>query len=364
MPLTLLSNYNISSGKVRKTGWKWYNRYKMSLFKQKPKTERERVEERRDEVLARGRKFKYPMQYAKHRLIISTVLIAMVAIALMVVAGWAMLYKFQDTGDMLYRVTQIFPVPVAKVEGASVRYSDYLMIYRSNLMTAEQQGGQLGDSADAEAVREGYKQAALQAAIEYTFALKLGKELGVEVTDEEISEAFEEHRKVGGVDRSEEGFLKILRDNFGMNRSEYRRMLYLSIMQAKVAQAVDTDAQKAAEAVEAKLAENGNDLRGAAQDLGMEANYQETGRLVDNMNVDSGRSAMAMKLEVGQVSERFLSSNGDGYYYVKLNDKTTSQVNYASLKIDFTKFDEMVADLYADDDIDVYIEIGQLEPTE
>ena len=97
------------------------------------------------------------MQYAKHKLIINTIVVAVVALILMVVAGWAMLYKVQDTGDMIYRVTQVVPVPVAKVDGANVRYSDYLMIYRSNLMTAEQQGGQLGDSEDADAVREGYK---------------------------------------------------------------------------------------------------------------------------------------------------------------------------------------------------------------
>ena len=113
------------------------------MFKQKPKTEREKVEERRDEVLARGRKFKYPMQYAKHKLIINTIVVAVVALGLMVAAGWAMLYKLQDTGDMIYRVTQVFPVPVAKVEGENVRYSDYLMIYRSNLMTAEQQVSRL-----------------------------------------------------------------------------------------------------------------------------------------------------------------------------------------------------------------------------
>ena len=145
------------------------------MFKQKPKTEREKVEERRDEVLARGRKFKYPMQYAKHKLIINTIVVAVVAIVMMVVAGWAMLYKIQDTGDMIYRVTQVFPVPVAKVDGERVRYSDYLMIYRSNLMTAEQQGGQLGNSEDADAVREGYKQAALSSAVEYAYVMKLGK---------------------------------------------------------------------------------------------------------------------------------------------------------------------------------------------
>ena len=57
------------------------------MFKQKPKTEREKVEERRDEVLARGRKFKYPMQYAKHKLIINTIVVAVVALILMVVAA-------------------------------------------------------------------------------------------------------------------------------------------------------------------------------------------------------------------------------------------------------------------------------------
>ena len=99
----------------------------MSLLKEKPRTEREKVEQRREEVLAQGRKFKYPMQYAKHKLMVNTVLVAIAAIVVMIVVGWAMLYKIQDTGDMLYRVTQVVPVPVAKVAGEQVRYSDYLM---------------------------------------------------------------------------------------------------------------------------------------------------------------------------------------------------------------------------------------------
>lgn len=331
----------------------------MSLFKQKPKTEREKVEERREEVLAQGRKFKYPLQYAKHKLMINTIIVSLVALVLMVVAGWAMLYKFQDTGDMIYRVTQVLPVPVAEVDGAKVRYSDYLMIYRSNLMTAEQQGGQLGTGEDADAVRRQYKQAALASAVEYSYALKLGRERGITVTEEEVDKAFDEHRKVGGVERSEEGFLKILRDNFGMNKSEYRRMLYLSLMRAKVTQAVDDKAREQAAEVERILQETEGDLHQAADAVA--ATYEETGRLVDNMNVDGGRSTMAMTLEAGQVSERFLSSNGDGYYFVKLVDKTSSEVNYASLKISFSQFDEMMAELYADDEVISYIDLDEEE---
>lgn len=330
----------------------------MSLFKEKPKTERERVEQRREEVLAQGRKFKYPMQYAKHKLIINTVAVAVVALVLMVVAGWAMLYKFQDAGDMIYRVTQVLPVPVAEVAGERVRYSDYLMLYRSNLVTSEQQGGQLGTSADADMVREGYKEAAMRSAVAYTYAVKLAKEKGITVTEADIDQAFDEHRKVGGVERSEESFLKIVNDNFGMNRMEYRRMLYLSLTKAKVSQAIDERAQELARRVEQLLQGNGGDLLAVANELGEDVQYEETGSLVDNMNVDGGRSNKAMTMEVGQVSEKFLSNNGDGYYFVKLIEKTDTQVNYASLKVSFLTFDEQVLALYEEDKVKEYITLG------
>ena len=247
----------------------------MKVFQDKPKTEREKVEERREEVLAQGRKFKYPMQYAKHKLVINTVIVAVVAIVLMVVMGWMLLYKVQDTSEMIYRVTQVLPVPVAEVDGEKVRYSDYLMIFRSNLLTAEQQGGQMGENADADTMKAVYKQAGMDLAVEYTYALKLGDEMGITVSDEEVDKAFDEHLTVGGVERSAEAFLKILNDNFGMSKAEYRRMLYLTLMKAKVEQAVDDDANQLAGEVERKLSENGGDLMAVANELGEAVEYQE-----------------------------------------------------------------------------------------
>lgn len=327
----------------------------MKKKEQKPKTEREKVEERREEVLAKGRKFKYPLQYTKHKLVINTILVAAVAVVAMVVAGWLALYQFQSTNEMMYRVTQVLPVPVAEVDGAKVRYSDYLMIYRSNLQTSEQQSGQLGNTEDDDLVRVEYKKTAFEAAVEYTYAMKLGKELGLQVTEEEIDQAFDEHRKVGGVERSEEVFLKIVQDNFGMNRNEYRRMLELTLMKAKVEQEIDEGAQALAAEIEVALNENGGDLAAVAESLDGAVEYEATGQLVDNMNVDGGRSNKAMTLEPGQVSERFLSSNGDGYYFVKLVEKTETQVNYESIKVKFTTFAERVAELYEEGKVKNFI---------
>lgn len=329
----------------------------MKAFKKKPKTEREKVAERREEVLAQGRKFKYPMQYSKHKLVIKTIIIALVAMILMIGAGWLMFYKTGSTSDMAYRIAQVLPLPVAEVDGEHVRYSDYLMIYRSNLMTAEQQGGQLGQGEDDVAVRDMYKQAAMQSAVEYTYALKLAQEMGIEVTEEEVDKAFDDHRKVGGVERSEEGFLTILQNNFGMNKREYRRMLYLTLVRAKVTQAIDEQANEIAKKVEKILADNDNDFGKVVEELGDVVVREGTNGLVDVMIVDGGRSNMAYTLEKGQTSKKFLSSNGDGYYYLKLIDKTENQVNHESLKIDFTEFDDRINQLYADGKVKEFITI-------
>lgn len=225
-------------------------------------------------------------------------------------------------------------------------------------MTAEQQGGQLGQDSDDKAVRQMYKQAAMQSAVEYTYALKMAKELGIEVSEAEVDKAFDDHRKVGGAERSEEGFLKILQNNFGMNKREYRRMLYLTLMKAKVTQAVDQKANDIADKVDKLLAENDNDFGKVAEELGDAVVREGTNGLVDAMIVDGGRSNMAQSMEKGQVSKRFLSSNGDGYYYLKLIDKTENQVNHESLKIDFTEFDNRVAALYADGKVKEYIDLS------
>ncbi len=79
------------------------------------------LEEHREEVLANGRKFKYPFQYAKHKLVINTIIIGVVALALLVGFGWMQLYKLQNMGDIMYRFTKAIPLSVAKVDGHNVR---------------------------------------------------------------------------------------------------------------------------------------------------------------------------------------------------------------------------------------------------
>ena len=328
---------------------------KLHRKKEDKKTEQEKVEERREEVLSKGRKFKYPLQWTRHRIVVNTVLIAFIVVALLSVGGWLALYRLNMTDELLFRITEIFPVSVASVDDENVRFSDYLMFYRSSIISIERQSGDTDESV--EALRAEYKRAALSEAEEYAYALKLARELGIEVSDSEIETEYERHRKVGGIDRSEEGFAKILQDNFGLTKSEYKRMLYLTIIKSKVEMEIDESANKISQKIEQMLAENGGNYNEVAESLEDAVVYEETGGLVDSKNIDGGRAAEALKLEPGAQTGRFVSMNGDGYYFVKLISKTDTEVNFVSLKVPFTEFANRFAELRESEKIKEYIEI-------
>ncbi|MBQ3452807.1 SurA N-terminal domain-containing protein [Candidatus Saccharibacteria bacterium] len=335
----------------------------MSVFKKKSskKTEQEKVEERREEVLSQGRKFKYPLQWTRHRIVINTILIALVVSALILIGGWLALYRLGMTDDLLFRITEIIPVPVANVDGEEARFSDYLMFYRSSITSIERQSGSEFDEESAKELRTEYKLSALSEAEKYTFALKLAKEQGITVTPEEVSTEFDRHLKIGGIDRSEDSFLKIINDNFGLDRSEYERMLYLSLVKTKVEIAIDESANQIANKVEQILSSSDHDYAKVAEELGDKIIYEETGGLVDSKNIDGGRATEAMKLEPGQSSGKFISMNGDGYYFVKLVKKTDTEVNFVSIKVPFTEFDRRFDALKTDGKITEYIDITNPE---
>lgn len=335
----------------------------MSILKKKDtkKTEEEKVKERREEVLAKGRKFKYPLQWTKHRIVVNTILIGFIVVAILITSGWLALYQFGMTDEMLYRVTKFFPVPVASVDGENVNFSDYLLFYRSSILSIERQSGQADNNDAALDLSLQYKRAALDEAEQYTYALKLAKELNIEVTQEEIATEFNRHLSIGGVDRSEEAFLKIINENFGLDKGEYERMLYLTLIKAKVEMAIDENANSIAAKVESLLAKNGGTFSAVADALGPEIEYQETGGMVSNQNIDGGRAAEAFKLEPGGQSGRFVSVNGDGYYFVKLIKKTESEVNFVSIKVPFTEFSIRFSALREEDKIKEYIHIAESE---
>lgn len=317
------------------------------------------LEESRDEILAKGKKFRYPFQYAKHRLVIITILISIVALATFGFVGWIQLYKVQNTSDVMYRFTKAFAFPVAKVDGISVRYSDYLMLYRSSIKSVERQQGTLDDSDDSKLLKDYYKRQALDNAEEYSYAMAKLEEMGKPVTESEIDAVINEHKTIDGEVRTDAAFESIISTNFGLNMSEYRRLIKLSLAKKNYAMEIDSRARDLTEQI-AKDLETSKDLKKIAgkyenNDI---VEFESLTEMVESSNLDSGRAATASMLKaVGDVSNRFVSKNGDGYYFVKLTARDGDKVQYDSIWVRFTEFDKLMKQIRADNKVEELIKV-------
>lgn len=317
------------------------------------------LEESREEILAKGKKFRYPFQYAKHRLVIITILISIVAVVTFCVIGWFQLYRAQNTSDVMYRFTKAFGMSVAKVDGVNVRYSDYLMLYRSSIKSIERQQGALDDSDDSNRLRDYYKRQALTSAEEYAYAMAKLEEMGKPVTESEIDTVIKEHKTIDGETRSDEAFSGIIRTNFGLDMGEYRRMIKLSLAKKNYSAEIDKRANQLADAITEEL-ESSKDLKAIAEKYKNNEilELESLTEPVDSNNLDSGRAAAAAALkEVGDVSEKFVSKNGDGYYFVKLTAREGDRVQYDSVWIRFTEFDKAMNKIRADNKVEEYITV-------
>jgi hypothetical protein len=282
-----------------------------------------------------------------------------VAVVTFCIVGWVQLYRVQNTGDVMYRFTKAFAVPVAKVDGISVRYSDYLMLYRSSIKSIEHQQGALDDSEDSNRLRDYYKRQALTSAEESAYALAKLEEMGKPVTESEIDTVIKEHKTIDGETRSDEAFSGIVRTNFGLDMNEYRRMIKLSLAKKNYSAEIDKRANQLAEAVAEDLKAS-NDLKAIAEKYkNNEIIELETlTEPVDSNNLDSGRAAAAAALkEVGDVSEKFTSKNGDGYYFVKLTAREGNRVQYDSVWIRFTEFDKRINQIRSDNKVEEFITV-------
>ncbi len=317
------------------------------------------IEESREEILAKGKKFKYPFQYAKHRLMFNTILIGLVAIAAFVFVGWYQLYKAQSTSEVVYRFTKVFGLSVAEIDNIKVRFSDYLMLYRSSITSVERQQGAFDNSDDSKQQKEFYKRQALNLAEDYSFAMAKLAEANDPVTNEEIDEVIENHKLIDGEKRSNEAFEGIVHDNFGLSMKDYRRLIMLTLAKKKASIKFDEEAKKTIEEIKAILVTDSDFEKVAKKFEENDAVGYEIIENVESTNLDNGRAEKAASLEKnGDISDYFVSRSGDGYYIVKLIAKEENKVSYASISVRFNWVDDEMAKLRKDGHVKEKIDLN------
>ena len=314
------------------------------------------LEEQRKEILNKGKKFKYPVQYSKNRLVGNALIIALVILITGSGLLWYQLYQAQNTGEFIYRFTTVIPFPVANVDGENALYRDYLMEYRANMQIANAKKDEIESANNVKALSVLNKNKAMKNAIANAYAQKKAREMGISVSEKEIDEAFDAQRKTQNTELTESALYKIAADNYGLSPSEYRRMfIELPLLRRKVTAEIDKNATTRDEVVK-YLNDNSNDFSKAAEQFGDKIEYNKPGK-VRKTNIDGGRSKVASQLNVGEVSKPFISNAGDGYYIVKLIEKNDNEISYESIKIKFTEFNSQLEKLEKEGKVKKYIKV-------
>lgn len=322
----------------------------------------ETVAEHRERILAGGRRFKYPMQYARHRLVITAAIITTVALVLAVAIGWWQLYFAQNTSTFFYRVTRVIPVAVATVDGQAVRYSDYLMYYNAPAHWLREKEQIDLTSPEGQRQNDYIKRESMNNAIASAYAHKLADELGITIKEERIDAIVEAERATATGKTTQETYDASILDTLGWTPSEYRQDKRNRLFIQDVSFAIDTDAKQTQEKA-AELFKGGEtSLEKVASTLGGDEATKPTvmtSGMVPTTNDDGGLAKAALGLKNGQVSGVIRTTAGDGYYFVKLIDKTETEVSYSYLHIPLTEFDQRLAALKKDGNIREHISLKE-----
>jgi hypothetical protein len=324
----------------------------------------ETVAEHREKILAGGRKFKYPHQYVRHKLVITALAIAAITLLILGIIGWWQLYVVQNTSEFMYRLTRVVAVPVASVDGEQVRYSDYLMRYRSQELWLTTKGQMNLKDADGERQLGYIKRNVLDGVIADAYAAKQARALGVSVNGQDVQLVIDSNRNTATGRISQEVYDASTKDTLGYSPDEYKQIIKQSLIRQRVAYAVDTTADKLQKEIAAKIAASPTgSLKALADSYAATAPtvaYGASG-LVQKNNQDGGLSQTALGLKDNEVSKAFRSTTGDGYYFIRRISQNDRQVNYEFIVVKLTVFDEQVAKLKKSGKVKEYISVKEVK---
>jgi hypothetical protein len=266
------------------------------------------VAEHREEVLGKARKYIYPLRQSKHRLVIISITLFIVAVVAFFAYCTLALYKFQSSSKFLYRVTQVIPFPVARSGSDFVSYENYLFeINHYTHYYRSQQNLDFNSDAGREQLSE-FKKRALEKVINDAYIKKLADAKKITVTDREVEDEITIVRNQNRLGANDKEFESVLKDFWNWSVSDFKRSLKTQLLSEKVVSAYDTGAHDRANAAVTQL-KNGTDFAAVAAAVSEEpiskAAGGDFGFPIEKTNRDINPSTIdaLFKLQPGQYSE-------------------------------------------------------------
>lgn len=224
-----------------------------------PKITNDTVSEHREEVLSTARKYIYPLQHSKHRIVvISASLFGLVVLIFFSYCGLS-LYRFQSDSGFIYGVTQVIPFPIAKAGSSYVSYESYLFELRHYVHYYQTQQDIDFNSPAGRDQLNNFKQQALQQVITNAFVKQLASKNYVAVSSQQLNNEVDLIRYQDGLSSNEKEFQGVLSQFWGWTVADFKQELKQQLLSQNVVAKLDTATNRRAETVLASL-QNGADF--------------------------------------------------------------------------------------------------------
>lgn len=323
----------------------------------------ETVAEHREQILAGGRKFKYPVQYVRHRLVINAALIVVGAVVLMTLIGWWQLYPMQNTTTFMYRVTRVLPLPVGVVNGETVLYSDYLSQYKLSEYYLGKYGEVKLDSADGKRQLAYFKRQSMDKAIAFAYARQVARAHGISVTDKDIDNFITLERNTASGVVSQETYDASILMLYNQSPSDYRLTIGNGILKSRAAFVIDRVAASQAKKALALTQQYAGDVAKVATAMqgsnGGKVVAGQSGPVNNTSKYGGLRVSDLSSLKVGEISGLLESVTDDGYYVVKILEKNDTQTNFSYVHIPLTQMTNDLTRFKKDGKITEYITLSE-----
>lgn len=218
-----------------------------------PRITSETIAAHREEVIGGARKYIYPLQHSKHRIILITTSLLIAGLIGFFAYCTLALYKFQSTSTFLYRVSQVVPFPVARAGGSFISYESYLFEVRHYTHYYESQLKLDFRTTEGQQQLAAFKKQALDKVVNDAYVKKLADKYNVGVTEQEVNDQITILRNQNRLGSNDKVFEDVLRDYWGWSVNDFKRSLRTQILAQNVVAKLDTETVAEADKAHAEL---------------------------------------------------------------------------------------------------------------
>lgn len=300
------------------------NRHDEKLAKQEandrlPRITNETVASHREEVLKGARKYIYPLQHSKHKVVIITTALFITSILSFAVYCVVALYKIESTSSFVYKITQVIPFPVARSGNRFVSYENYLFELRHYIHYYETQQKIGFNTESGKQQLDDYKKRSLDKVVNDAIIKQIATEKGLSVSDQEVDNQILIARNQNRLGGSTRVFEDVIKEYYGWSLGDFKRSLQSQMLEEKVNANLDTDSKDKLDAVMSALASGT-----AFTDVAKQYSEDEPSKILggdfgvidkSNTAVSAQTIDMLFSLKQGETSEPIIISYDTGYAY-------------------------------------------------